>query len=210
VTGRAVPAELRDLLVRRAAQAVDYQNAARANRFLDLVERVAARDDAGHEWALTLAVAESWFKLLTYKDEYEVARLHLLVDYDDVAASLAIEGPYAVTYHLHPPILRRLGRTKKLPMGKPYAIAFRGLRAMKRLRGTPFDVFGWDPDRRTERAVVEEYEQLVDDVVAAPAGHLPYETLVRLAASALTVKGYGSIKEDAVVRWRQEVAELRR
>ena len=64
-----------------------------AGRFLDLVERAAARDDADRDWALTRAVAESWFKLLTYKDEYEVARLHLAADYGRVARDLGIDGP---------------------------------------------------------------------------------------------------------------------
>jgi indolepyruvate ferredoxin oxidoreductase len=209
VDQRPLPAALRDLLVRRAAQAIDYQSAARAERFLDLVGRAAAADDAARGWALTRAVAEAWFKLLTYKDEYEVARLHLEVDYDEVAAELGIEGPYAVTYHLHPPILRRLGLKKKLPLGKPYALAFQALARMKRLRGTPLDVFGWDPDRRLERAVVEEYEQLLDAAVR-PGSTLPYDVQVRLAESALEVKGYGPIKETAVAAWREHVAELRR
>lgn len=73
--------------------------------------------------------------------------------------------PYSVTYHLHPPVLR-LGLKKKLPMGKPYELAFRALRRIKRLRGTPFDVFGWDRDRRAERAVIEEYEQLIGEGLA--------------------------------------------
>ncbi|XVQ14762.1 indolepyruvate ferredoxin oxidoreductase family protein [Spirillospora sp. CA-255316] len=202
-----LPAELRDLLARRAAQVVDYQNAKRAGRFLDLVERAAARDGAEHGWALTAAVAEAWFKLLTYKDEYEVARLHLKVDYDRVARELGIEGPYSVTYHLHPPLLRRLGMKKKLPMAGPYELAFRGLRRMRRLRGTPLDVFGWDRDRRTERALIEEYERLVGEAVRPSAG-VPYASLVRLAGSAMSIKGYADIKEAAVEAWRERVAEL--
>ncbi|MGZ7011585.1 MAG: indolepyruvate ferredoxin oxidoreductase family protein [Acidimicrobiales bacterium] len=206
---RGLPDELHDLLVRRAAQAIDYQGPARAERFLDLVERAAAVDDAAHEWALTRAVAESWFKLLTYKDEYEVARLHLKVDHDHLARDLGIDGPYAVTYHLHPPILRRLGMKKKLPMGRPYELAFQALVRMKRLRGTPFDVFGRDPDRRTERAVIEEYEQLLVESTR-PGTALPYEVQVQLAASAMSVKGYGPIKEAAVAAWRDHVSDLRR
>ncbi|MGH3247694.1 MAG: DUF6537 domain-containing protein, partial [Trebonia sp.] len=201
-----VPAELRELLTRRAAQAIDYQDTRLAGRFLDLVQRAAARDDAARGWALSRAVAESWFKLLTYKDEYEVARLHLAADYGEVARDLGITGGYSVTYHLHPPILRRLGMKKKLPLGPSYALAFRVLRPMKRLRGTPFDVFGWAHDRRTERAVIAEYEQLMDEAIA---GTLPYETLVPLAESAQSVKGYGPIKEAAVDTWRARVAELR-
>ena len=207
---RDLPAELRDLLTRRAAQAVDYQNAARARRFLDLVEKAARQDDAARGWALTRAVAESWFRLLTYKDEYEVARLHLKADYDQVARDLGIDGPYTVTYHLHPPTLRRLGLRRKLALGRPYAVAFRVLRSLRRLRGTPFDPFGWDPDRRTERAVIEEYEQLVTDDVLGRADALPYRERVRLAESATAIRGYGPIKEAAVARWREEVAAFRR
>ncbi len=201
VSERAVPAELHDLLTRRAAQAIDYQNVARATRLLDLVERAAAVDDVGHEWTLTRAVAESWFKLLTYKDEYEVARLHLKVDYDRVAADLGIDGPYAVTYHLHPPIFRRMGRKQKLPLGKPYEYAFHALRRMKRVRGTPFDVFGWDRDRRLERKVIDEYERLVTDNLRS-GGTPSYDELVALAKSPMSIKGYGPIKEAAVERWR--------
>jgi indolepyruvate ferredoxin oxidoreductase len=75
---------------------------------------------------------------------------------------------------------------------------------MKGLRGTPFDVFGWDPDRRMERALITEYEQLIEG-----AGDLPYDEAVRLAESAQAVKGYGSIKEAAADRWRAEVARHR-
>ena len=96
---------------------------------------------------------------------------------------------------------------RKLPMGKPYELGFRALRRMKRLRGTPFDVFGWDPDRRTERALVEEYERLVVDVVG-PTSTLPYDTLVELAESPMAIKGYADIKERAVATWRARVAAL--
>jgi indolepyruvate ferredoxin oxidoreductase len=204
---RALPAELRDLLRRRTAQVVDYQDRRRARRFLALVEQAAAHDDASHGFALTRAVTESWFRLLTYKDEYEVARLHLNVDYDAVARELGIDGPYEVRYHLHPPVLRRLGLKRKLPMGRTYEAAFHVLRRMKRLRGTPLDPFGLDPDRRLERAVIEEYEQLVlRDLRREPAR--PYDRLLRLAASAQEIKGYAGIKQAAVARWRAEVAEL--
>jgi indolepyruvate ferredoxin oxidoreductase len=154
-------------------------------------------------------VAESWFKLLTYKDEYEVARLHLKADYGRIAHDLGIEGGHSVTYHLHPPVLRRLGLARKLPLGRPYDVAFRALRSMRRVRGTPFDVFGWDRDRRTERAVIGEYERIICSVL----GQTPtpsYEALVEIAASALAIKGYGQIKERGVAAWRENVADLRR
>jgi indolepyruvate ferredoxin oxidoreductase len=196
---------LPELLVRRAAQAIDYQDVRRAERFLDLVERVAATDDAERGWALTRAVAESWFKVLTYKDEYEVARLHLATDYRRMARDLGITGGYKVTYHLHPPFLIRLGMTRKLPLGKPYELGFRVLRRMKRLRGTPLDPFGLDRDRRAERALIVEFERLVQDTA-----DLPYAARVELAASIQAVRGYESIKEAALVEWRERVEVLRR
>jgi indolepyruvate ferredoxin oxidoreductase len=80
---------------------------------------------------------------------------------------------------------------------------------MRRLRGTPFDVFGWDRDRRAERAVIEEYEQLISQTTD-PSSAVPYDTLVRIAASAMSIKGYGPIKETAVAAWREQVTRLRR
>jgi indolepyruvate ferredoxin oxidoreductase len=209
VARRRVPDAVRELVVRRAAQVVDYQSTARARRFLDLVDRAVARDDEAHGWALTRTVVEAWFKLLTYKDEYEVARLHLKVDYDEVARDLGIEGPYRVKYHLHPPTLRRMGMDRKLPMGRPYEVMFSALAKMKRLRGTPLDIFGYDPDRRLERAVVDEYEALIDANLRR-SREVPYDDLVDLAASAMSVKGYAGIKETSVAAWRERVAAWQR
>jgi indolepyruvate ferredoxin oxidoreductase len=206
---RSVPDELRALLMRRTAQVIDYQDTAYAGRFLGLVDNVIRRDDAANGWALTRAVIESWFKLLTYKDEYEVARLHLKADYGRMATDLGIEGSYSLQYHLHPPILRQFGLQKKLPMGKPYAVAFRALWRMKGLRGTSLDVFGWHRDRRMERAVIVEYQRLVEETLE-PASAVTYEGRVRIAESALAIKGYGPIKEAAIERWRLNVLELRR
>ena len=208
VRGSRLPAALLPLLQRRTAQVVDYQSTGLARRFLALVASAASADDESEDWALTRAVAESWFKVLTYKDEYEVSRLHLNVDYDRVALDLGIDEPYSVTYHLHPPFLRRLGMQRKLPMGRTYDVGFRVLARVKRLRGTPFDPFGWDPDRRTEREVIVEYEALVRDLIR-PGSDVPYAGRVRLAASVGSIKGYGPIKEAAIERWRAQVAESR-
>jgi indolepyruvate ferredoxin oxidoreductase len=204
VAGRGLPSALTDLLARRTAQVIDYQDTRYARQFLDLVAMAAGPDDAGHDWALTRAVAGSWFKLLTYKDEYEVARLHLKVDYQQIAAELGIDGPYTLRYHLHPPILRQLGLKKKLPMGKPYEWSFQALQRMKRLRGTRLDPFGRHPDRQAERALITEFRRLMADVLA-PGSTLSYDTRVRIAESAMDIKGYGPIKEAAIERWRRQV-----
>jgi indolepyruvate ferredoxin oxidoreductase len=209
VAGANLPDGLADLLVRRTAQVIDYQNAAYADRFLGLVAKAVHRDGSSNDWALTRAVAESWFKVLTYKDEYEVARLHLKADYGKRAADLGIEGPYSLQYHLHPPILRQIGLRKKLPLGKPYGAAFYALRGMKQLRGTPLDPFGWHRDRRMERALIVEYQGLIEEILD-PASETDYQTQVQIAESAMGIRGYGPIKEAAIGRWRGRVVELRR
>ena len=204
-----LPVDLRPLLARRAAQVVDYQGRALARRWLDLVARAAAADDAERGWRLTEAVAQGWFKLLTYKDEYEVARLHLRFDLDEVAHDLGLGRRYRARYHLHPPTLRRLGVDRKiaLPAGAARP-AFRGLAAMRRLRGTPLDVFGYARHRREERAVAQEYAALV---AAAVDGLTPttYDAAVDLASSVQAIRGYEDIKSEAVERWRAAIAAAR-
>jgi indolepyruvate ferredoxin oxidoreductase len=205
MAGKTLPEPMIALVRRRVAQVIDYQSVSLGRRYLDLVVRAARRDSAEHGWKLTGAVAESWFRVLTYKDEYEVARLHGATRYDLIARDLGIEGSYKLTYHLHPPFMRRLGLERKLPLGWLYAIGFLMLRCLKRLRGTPFDIFGWDRDRRLERAIIEEYRQLVEVLLAAD--HLTYAARVELASSALAIKGYAGIKERSVEAWRKRVAE---
>ena len=201
VRDAAVPAELRDLLVRRTAQVVDYQGASLGQRYLDLVARAAASDDAAHAWALTEAVAEGWFRVLTYKDEYEVARLHLRLDLDEVAAELGIEGGYTAEYHLHPPTLRRLGAKRKVAIGSGSArAAFRALAAMRRVRGTKLDVFGMAKHRREERQLIDEYEQVVRSALERP-----YDDAVAAATSIQSVRGYEEIKSHAIAEWRASV-----
>jgi indolepyruvate ferredoxin oxidoreductase len=199
-----LPADFEELATRRAAQIIDYQDAKLARRFLDLVARAAARDGAGRDWALSKAVIAGWHRLLTYKDEYEVARLHAATDYGAVARDLGIGGDYELHYHLHPSWARRMGAKKKLEFGSWFGLVFGALRHMKRLRGTPLDVFGWDVERRLERAVADDYEAMIGEAL----GTAEYDRLVELAASPAMVKGYGPVKERNIARWRERTAEL--
>jgi indolepyruvate ferredoxin oxidoreductase len=112
-----------------------------------------------------------------------------------------------VKYHLHPPTLRRLGMKKKpRPLGAPYQWAFQGLSRMKRLRGTPFDLFGLDPDRKLERALITEYEDVLRR--ALDQSGLTYDDRVLVAASPMSIKGYFGIKEAAAQAWRDQVVRL--
>jgi indolepyruvate ferredoxin oxidoreductase len=201
----AVPEALRSLVARRAAQVVDYQGPALARRWLDLVMRAAAVDNAAHGFALTTAVAEGWYKLLTYKDEYEVARLHLRLDLDAVASELGLGGAggYRAKYQLHPPTLRRFGPLDR-KIGIPQRsgrVAFRALAALRRVRGTPFDVFGYARHRREERALADEYAELVS---TALTGLTPatYAATTELATSVASIRGYEDIKGAAIAAWR--------
>ena len=214
VAARGVPSPVQDLAERRAAQLLDYQGVGVARRWLDLVVRAAAADggvagDADHGWAFTRAVAEGWFKLLTYKDEYEVARLHLRLDLDDVADELGIPDGYRARYHLHPPTLRRLGVDHKIALGGGWGrAAFRGLAAVRKVRGTPLDVFGYARHRREERALAEEYAEIVEAAISRLSSET-YPAAVDLARSVHAIRGYEDIKSRSIDRWRADTAGLR-
>ena len=146
----------------------------------------------------TRAVAEGWFKLLTYKDEYEVARLHLRLD---------LGGDHRVRYHLHPPFLRRLGLDHKIAVGgRTGRVAFRGLAALRHVRGTPLDVFGYARHRREERELAAEYAGLVEAALDRLTPE-SYAAAVDLARSVEAIRGYEDIKSASIARWRAALAE---
>ena len=208
--GLAGPAA--ETAVRRAAELTAYQDARLAGRYLDLVG-LAARAEAGLAdvlgagGALTAAVADAFFHLLAYKDEYEVARLHLLPEFE-AALAAAVPGGRGVRYRLHPPVLRALGLRKKI--GIPAAAArpaFRVLRSLRRVRGTPADVFGYTRVRRTERRLAEQYEA---DLRAAAAGLSAdcHDMVLELARLPLAIRGYEEIKLAAVGRYEADRERL--
>ncbi|HEX3947614.1 MAG TPA: DUF6537 domain-containing protein, partial [Acidimicrobiales bacterium] len=145
-------------------------------------------------------------KLMAYKDEYEVARLHLL---EAERARLARElGPdLRVKVMLHPPVLRAMGLRRKISLGPATGPAFRALRAGRRLRGTAVDPFGLAAMRRTERQLVGEYRRLV----AAALPHLrpgTVDQVARIAALPDLVRGFESVKAAAVEQFRSEAGRL--
>jgi indolepyruvate ferredoxin oxidoreductase len=143
---------------------------------------------------------------MAYKDEYEVARLHLK---QDLARALADEYPDGVDvrYHLHPPILRALGWTQKITLGPWFDGAFRLLVRLRGLRGTAWDPFGRAEVRRVERELIGEYRVLIDKAIVdlSPAG---YERAVKLATLPDLIRGYESIKLRNIARFREEVRTL--
>ena len=201
-------AETRRLVEIRVPELIDYQDAAYARRYVDVVRRVvdAERRVAPDRTALSEAVARYLFKLMAYKDEYEVARLHLK---NDLAAALKEEYPDGVSvhYNLHPPMLRAFGWQRKIRFGRWFDGVFRALHGMRGLRGGPLDVFGWPEVRRVERALIDEYVALVDKAVAGldPGS---YERAAKLAAMPDIIRGYEDIKLANVRRFRDEVRAL--
>ena len=205
-----VPAagELRRLLELRVPELIAYQNAAYARQYVEFVKRVREAEQAAvrGETRLSETVARYLFKLMAYKDEYEVARLHVR---NDLAAALQAEFPGGVRlqYNLHPPILRALGFSTKLKLGRWFDGAFRLLVALRGLRGTALDPFGRARVRRVERQLVSEYKALVEKALVGLSPE-SYERAAKLAGLPDVIRGYEEIKLRNVQRFRDEVRAL--
>jgi indolepyruvate ferredoxin oxidoreductase len=200
----AVPAGMVDV---RVLELTSYQNAAYAKRYTDLVSTVEFAEKAlGLPGTLTEAVARNLFKLMAYKDEYEVARLHL-----DPALRASVEEKFGVGavigYQLHPPFLRALGMRRKITLKRSAVPMFTVLRALRGLRGTAFDPFGRARLRKVERALVEEYSLMVRRIVGELTADR-YDVACELAGLPDLVRGYEEIKLASVERYRARMSEL--
>jgi indolepyruvate ferredoxin oxidoreductase len=200
--------ELRRLLEIRVPELIAYQDAAYARRYVDFVATVSAAERAAvpGETALAEGVARHLFKLMAYKDEYEVARLHLA---SDLPAQLAEEYPdgVEVRYALHPPMLRAMGFKKKIKLGRWFDSAFRMLVALRGVRGTAFDPFGRAKVRRVERELIGEYRALVEKAVVGLSLE-SHARAVKLANLPDLIRGYEDIKLRNVQKFREEVRTL--
>jgi indolepyruvate ferredoxin oxidoreductase len=200
--------ELRRLLEVRVPELIAYQNAGYAAQYVEFVRRVAETERAAvpGRTRLSEAVARFLFKLMAYKDEYEVARLHLKTD---VAAMLAEEFPGGVKiqYNLHPPMLRAMGFEKKLKLGTWFDGAFRALYAMRGLRGTVLDPFGRAEVRRVERALIGEYRALVEKTLVGLSKET-YDRAVQVADLPDIIRGYEEVKLRNVAKFREQARTL--
>jgi indolepyruvate ferredoxin oxidoreductase len=206
----SAPDDLDAVIARRTDFLAAYQDAAYAARYRDRVERLRAAEAARGGEALTDAAARSLFKLMAYKDEYEVARLHLLPGFEAQIAE-GFEGDYRIVHHLAPPLLAAgrdaRGRPKKRAFGPWVRKAFALLAPMKRLRGSPFDPFGYTAERRMERELVAWFEALVDGLIER-VGTADRDGLLAIARAPMEIRGYGPVKHEAVDKVRAEVARL--
>ncbi|MGH1565136.1 indolepyruvate ferredoxin oxidoreductase family protein [Mumia sp. DW29H23] len=185
--------ELRAMVAKRASDLVGFQGMATAERY---VARVAAVRDAeravSEDDRLTRAAAQYLFKLTAYKDEYEVARLLTDTAFADEVAR-QVPGGTKMTYKLHPPVMRAMGRRSKVGFTPRSHVALRTLARMKGLRGTPFDPFGYAKVRRLERRLLSHYEGVLDGLVAGLTAE-SYDRAVRIAELPDVVRGYEDVK----------------
>ena len=195
---------LDEIVARRAAFLAAYQDQAYAERYGTFVAKVCAVSEP-----LALAVAKNLFKLMAYKDEYEVARLYTDGSFARSIAS-QFTGDYSLTFHLAPPILGRKdgsGKPVKSSFGPWMMSAFRILARMKRLRGTSLDVFGRTAERRMERKLISDYTALIERLIASPQ-QANSATALELASLPEQMRGFGHVKEANVAKARAREAEL--
>lgn len=215
----SVPETLDAAIERRVADLTLYQDAAYAAQYRQFVERVAERErevialsGARRSSRLALAVARNLFKLMAYKDEYEVARL-----YTDGGFARQLAGQfegvagrdYQLRFHLAPPVFARkdprTGVPRKMTFGPRMLSAMKLLARMKGLRGTWLDPFGRSAERKMERELIQQYRQAIDTLLATLSPD-NLDRAVRIAALPEQVRGYGHIKAASVERYRAQLA----
>jgi indolepyruvate ferredoxin oxidoreductase len=183
------------LIAKRAAFLTDYQNAAYANHYRAVVERVRTVESAMHKTTLTEAVARNLFKLMAYKDEYEVARLHTDKAFLQKIDAM-FEGDFIVNYHLAPPLIAKTntkGELQKQKFGPLMLTGFKLLKQLKVLRGSALDVFGYTEERRTERELIQQYLASLEMLMAKldTSNHALALEMVRIPEQ---IKGFGHVK----------------
>ncbi|KLJ00623.1 indolepyruvate ferredoxin oxidoreductase family protein [Luteimonas sp. FCS-9] len=202
---------LDELVARRAAFLTDYQDAAYARRYTGFVARVREAETARApgSTALTEAVARYLFKLMAYKDEYEIARLYTSGEFRR-RLEQQFEGDYTLRFHLAPPLLAARndkGELVKRAYGPWMFKAFGVLAKLKFLRGGPFDVFGRTAERRTERRLIGEYEATVAGLLDRLDGG-NVDLAAQIASVPEHIRGYGHVKEAQLHAAKAREAEL--
>jgi len=205
---------LETVIARRVEFLTGYQNVAYAKTYEAFVSRVRAAEAPLNKTMLTESVARYLFKLMAYKDEYEVARLHTDTAFLGKVNAM-FEGDFKLNYHLAPPLMAKKndkGELIKQSFGSWMLTGFRLLARLKGLRGTALDIFGKTGERRTERALIGEYKDSVEEVLASlnAANHA---TGVEIARIPEQIKGYGHVKERnlkvARLQWQGLMAHWR-
>jgi indolepyruvate ferredoxin oxidoreductase len=197
--------EVRRLAEIRLPELIRYQSSAYARRYTDFIRKVVAVEGSRvpGKTALGETVARYLFKLMAYKDEYEVARLLLNTEFlQRVRAEFGDEARLA--FNLHPPLLRALGLKRKLRLGLWFVPVLKVLRALRCLRHTPLNIFGYARVRRVERQLIHDYQQLIESLLTDLDAD-NYHLAVQIAALPDLIRGYEDIKLAAVDEFRRLV-----
>jgi indolepyruvate ferredoxin oxidoreductase len=206
---------LEDLIAQRVEFLTAYQNTAYAKQYENFVSLVKQKEQALGKSLLTETVARQLFKLMAYKDEYEVARLHTDKQFLE-RVKTQFEGDFKVFYHLAPPLLAKRnekGHLIKKKMSPSMLLVFKALAHFKFLRGTALDIFGKTEERQTERALIQEYKDAVTEVMASLTAD-NHALAVQLAKVPEQIKGFGHVKERnlsaAMVQWQNSMDAFRK
>jgi indolepyruvate ferredoxin oxidoreductase len=203
---------LEESVERRVQFLTAYQDASYARRYREFVDHVAAveRRVVPSSTALTAAVARYYFKLLAIKDEYEVARLYTDGEFEKRVAA-TFEGDYRLKFYLAPPAWVKpdpvTGEIKKRTYGPWMMSAFRILAKLKRLRGTPLDIFGYSAERKMERRLIGQYETVMGEVLAKLAPH-NLDLAIELAQVPEHIRGYGHVRQRHLGQAREHEARV--
>uniref|UniRef100_UPI0033426F75 indolepyruvate ferredoxin oxidoreductase family protein n=1 Tax=Limnohabitans sp. TaxID=1907725 RepID=UPI0033426F75 len=198
------------LIEKRREFLVAYQNSAYADTYFKLVERVRLKEGALHKTTLTEAVARNLFKLLAYKDEYEVARLHTDTAFLQKIEGM-FEGDFTLNYHLAPPLIAKTnakGELQKQKFGPFMLTGFKLLKHFKVLRGSALDVFGYTDERRTERELIGQYLDSVE-MVLAELSTSNHALAVEMARIPEQIKGFGHVKARHLAAAREKWEALK-
>jgi indolepyruvate ferredoxin oxidoreductase len=181
----------------RASELTAYQDVAYARQYVDFIEDVERK-------APTLAdtVARNLYKLMAYKDEYEVARLLTKPSFESQIKDTWTEVE-AISYNLHPPLLRKFGFKKKLAIGPWFRRPLKMLASMKGLRGGPLDIFGRSKHRKMERELIGWYRDLISQVIERNPPNA-----LEIAALPDQIRGYEQIKEASIAKVKERAAEM--
>ena len=202
---------LDELISRRVSFLTEYQDAAYAKRYTDFVAKVreAEQQRAPGSTDLAEAVARYFFKLMAYKDEYEVARLYTSGEFQR-RLEQQFDGDYKLKFHLAPPLLAKKdaqGRLIKQEFGPWVFTAFKWMAKLRKLRGGTFDIFGYTEERKMERQLIADYEKTVGELLSKLDGG-NVDLAAEIASIPEQIRGYGHVKEDHLHKAKAREAEL--
>jgi indolepyruvate ferredoxin oxidoreductase len=207
--------KLEELVASRVEFLTAYQNASYAKQYENFVLKVKAKESSIGLSLLSETVARQLFKLMAYKDEYEVARLHTDKQFLERVKS-QFEGDFKVFYHLAPPLLAKRnekGQLLKQKMSPHMLLAFKLLAPLKFLRGTSLDIFGRTEERQTERALIQEYKDAIDELLVS-LNSKNHALAVKMANLPDQIKGFGHVKERnlaaVMVQWQSCMDDFRK